>query len=218
MEKNRILWVMLSAALFIVVVLAGGLFFLKPQVEEKIAVNSGVAGVGRDFDVFEYVRGKSELPGFVEKDEEPREMVIVVGEVEENGMTRMEAEAKGEALVIKGKQPEKEAPSRIVRPAVVKVAKPAEIKPGEVKVKEYWIQTGSYSSHSRAEDMAAMLTSQGLSGRVTTREVDGRTFFRVRIGPYAEKAEAEKFLSWVQDVKGLETSYISLVYARRYIP
>ena len=101
---------------------------------------------------------------------------------------------------------------------MVKVAKPAEVKPGEVKVKEYWIQTGSYSNHSRAEDMAAMLTNQGLSGRVTTREVDGRTFFRVRIGPYAEKAEAEKFLSWVQDVKGLETSYISLVYARRYIP
>ncbi len=36
MEKNRILWVMLSAALFIVVVLAGGLFFLKPKVEEQI--------------------------------------------------------------------------------------------------------------------------------------------------------------------------------------
>ncbi|MBA7542158.1 hypothetical protein ES705_34477 [subsurface metagenome] len=62
MEKNRILWVMLSAALFLVVVLAGGLFFLKPQAEEEIAVSTGVAGVGRDFDVFEYVRGKSELP------------------------------------------------------------------------------------------------------------------------------------------------------------
>jgi DedD protein len=218
MEKNRILWVMLSAAFFLVVVLAGGLFFLKPLAEEEIAIDTGVAGVGRDFDVFEYVRGKSELPGLEEKDEEPQEMVIVVGEVEESGVMQMEAEAKEETLVIKEKQPEKEAPSRIVRPTVVKVAKPAEVKPRKVKVKEYWIQTGSYSSHSRAEDMAAMLTNQGLSGRVTTREVDGRTFFRVRIGPYAEKAEAEKFLSWVHDVKGLETSYISLVYARRYIP
>ncbi len=218
MEKNRILWVMFSAALFLVVVLAGGLFFLKPQAEEEIAVTTGVAGVGRDFDVFEYVRGKSELPGLEEKDEGPQEMVIVVGEVEESGVTQMEAEAKGKSPVIKEKQPEKEAPSATVRPAVVKAVKPAEVKPREVKVKEYWIQTGSYSSHSRADDMAAMLTNQGLSGRVTTREVDGRTFFRVRIGPYTEKAEAEKFLSWVQDVKGLETSYISLVYARRYIP
>jgi len=214
MEKNRILWVMLSAALFLVVVLAGGLFFLKPQAEEEITADTGVAGVGRDFDVFEYVRGKSELPGLEETDEGPQEMVIVVGEVEESGVTQLETEGKEESLVIKEKQP----PSVTVRPTVVKIAKPAEVKPVEVKVKEYWIQTGSYSSHSRAEDMAAMLTNQGLSGRVTTREVDGRTFFRVRIGPYAEKAEAEKFLSWVQDVKGLETSYISLVFARRYIP
>ncbi|GAH66323.1 unnamed protein product, partial [marine sediment metagenome] len=172
MEKNRILWVMLSAALFLVVVLAGGLFFLKPQAEEEIAVSTGVAGVGRDFDVFEYVRGKSELPGLEEKDEEPREMVFVVGEVEESGVTQMEAEAKEESLVIKEKQPAPPAPSRVVRPAVVKVAKTVEVKPREVKVKEYWIQTGSYYSHSRAEDTAAMLTNQGLSGRVTTREVD----------------------------------------------
>jgi len=218
MEKNRILWVMLSAALFLVVVLAGGLFFLKPKIEEEIAVNTGVAGVGQDFDVFEYVRGKSELPGLEEKDEGPQEMVIVIGEVEESGVTQMEAGAKEESPVIKEKQPAPPAPSVTVRPAVVKAVKPAEVKPREVKVKEYWIQTGSYSSHFRAEDMAGMLTNQGLSGRVTTREVDGRTFFRVRIGPYAEKAEAEKFLSWVRDVKGLETSYISLVYARRYIP
>ena len=101
---------------------------------------------------------------------------------------------------------------------MVKTVKPARVKPREIKVKEYWIQTGSYSSHSRAEDMAAMLNDQGLSGRVTTRDVEGRTFFRVRIGPYIQKAEAEKFLTWVQDVKGLETSYISMVYARRYIP
>jgi len=218
MEKNRILWVMLSAALFLVVVLAGGLFFLKPKAEEEIAVNTGVAGVGRDFDVFEYVRGKSELPGLEGKDEGPQEMVIVVGEVEESGVTQMQAEVKEESPVIKEEQPAPPAPSRVARPAVVKVVKPAEVKPREVKVKEYWIQTGSYSSHSRAEDMAAMLTNQGLSGRVTTREVDGRTFFRVRIGPYVEKAEAQKFLTWVKEVKGLETSYISLVYARRYIP
>ena len=213
MEKNRILWVMLSAALFLVVVLAGGLFFLKPQAEKEIAVNTGVAGVGRDFDVFEYVRGKSELPGLKETDEGPQEMVIVVGELEESGVTKLEKE---ESPVIKEKEPAPPAPSVTVRPTAVKIAKPVEVKPRDVK--EYWIQTGSYSSHSRAEDMAAMLTNQGLSGRVTTRDVEGRTFFRVRIGPYGQKEEAEKFLSWVQDVKGLETSYISLVYARRYIP
>ena len=36
-------------------------------------------------------------------------------------------------------------------------------------------------------------------------------FFRVRIGPYASRVEAEKFLAWVQRVDGLDGSYISEV-------
>ena len=37
------------------------------------------------------------------------------------------------------------------------------------------------------------------------------TYFRVRVGPYGNKGEAEKFLSTVRQIQGLESSYISMV-------
>ncbi len=83
---------------------------------------------------------------------------------------------------------------------------------------EYWIQTGSYRSESRAQEAAANLADQGLAPQMTTQVVAGQTFHRVRVGPYASNAEARKFLGWIRKVKGLEDSYVSLVYASRTAP
>jgi DedD protein len=85
-------------------------------------------------------------------------------------------------------------------------------------VKEYWIQTGSYSSASRAEEVMRALADKGLAAKTSTQQLDGQTHFRVRIGPYASKAEANKFLAWLQALKGFEESYISQVIARRTDP
>jgi DedD protein len=87
-----------------------------------------------------------------------------------------------------------------------------------VRVPEYWIQTGSFRSSTRAHELADALKQEGLAPQVTTREEEGQTYHRVRIGPYASKAEAQKFLDWIRRVKGLEGSYVSLVYARRIDP
>ena len=43
------------------------------------------------------------------------------------------------------------------------------------------------------------------------------TYFRVRIGPYTNKQEAEKFLAIVRRIQGLEASYISLVPGTRSV-
>jgi cell division protein FtsN len=87
-----------------------------------------------------------------------------------------------------------------------------------VTVTEYWIQAGSYTSSSRAQEVADALEDQGLICKITTRTLSGTTYYRVRIGPYMSKGEAEKFLEWVKAVKGFESSYISMVYAKRRNP
>ncbi len=53
----------------------------------------------------------------------------------------------------------------------------------------------------------------GLAGRVFSYAKSGDTYFRVRVGPYTNKQEAEKFLAIVRKIQGLEASYISLVGA-----
>jgi len=107
------------------------------------------------------------------------------------------------------------APVPAARPAV-KVAKAVPIKPpAQAKTArrtvDYWIQTGSYKSQDKAEELAALLSGKGLSARLFTNTSGNGTYYRVRIGPYGNKDEADKFLSIVKQIQGLESSYLSMV-------
>ena len=83
MERNRVLWVIFSISLFLVVVLAGGLYLLRPVSKQGTQVSAGQSSPVKGFDAFDYVRGKSELPALEEEPEQAEEMVIIVGEPED---------------------------------------------------------------------------------------------------------------------------------------
>lgn len=97
-----------------------------------------------------------------------------------------------------------------VRPATVRPAPLAKLTPA-APLHEFWVQVGSFASRSRADALGQRLSDQGIVSRVTTRTAGAEVFFRVRVGPYASRVEAEKFLAWVQRVDGLDGSYISEV-------
>ena len=82
-------------------------------------------------------------------------------------------------------------------------------------VKEYWIQTNSFLTIARAEEERKVITAKGFPAVIQTRVDGDRTFYRVRVGSYATKAEAEKFLYWIKDIEGFEGSQIFEVTARR---
>ncbi|MCF7949590.1 MAG: SPOR domain-containing protein, partial [Spirochaetia bacterium] len=42
-------------------------------------------------------------------------------------------------------------------------------------------------------------------------------YYRVRIGPYQEKEEALKFLTWVKEKEQFSSSYISQVYRNKTV-
>jgi cell division protein FtsN len=50
---------------------------------------------------------------------------------------------------------------------------------------------GAYSRVDDAEQQRARLAMLGYTARVTEREQSGRTVYRVRLGPYERKEEAE---------------------------
>jgi cell division protein FtsN len=80
---------------------------------------------------------------------------------------------------------------------------------------DYWIQTGSYKSQTKAEELSALLSGKGLTARLFSYSSSNVTYYRVRIGPYGNKGEAEKFLSIVKQIQGLESSYLSMVGATK---
>jgi cell division protein FtsN len=235
MERNRVLWVIFSISLFLVVVLAGGLYLLRPVSKQDTRVTAEETPSIKGFDAFEYVRGKTELPGLTEEPGEAEEMVIIVGEREETPTAKAPTEelpvrldeiqavtpvpekaVAPEPRVVSRPRATRPTPSAPVsRPAQKPAPQPA---PREVSVTEYWIQAGSYTSSSRAQEVAQALEDQGLVSKITTRAMSGKTYYRVRIGPYQSKPEAEKFLEWVKAVKGFESSYISMVYTKRRVP
>jgi cell division protein FtsN len=105
--------------------------------------------------------------------------------------------------------PKATAQTTAAKPAAV--AKPATT----ATVTEYWIQAASFTSRSRAEDLQRSLVEKGLSSLITIKEIDGTPYFRVRIGPYNAKTEADGWLVKVRQMAGCEEAYVSMQTVQR---
>lgn len=57
---------------------------------------------------------------------------------------------------------------------------------------EYLVQVGSYTKMEDAEAQRAKVTLAGVQAKVTTHEQNGRNYFRVRVGPFDRKEDAEQ--------------------------
>jgi DedD protein len=56
----------------------------------------------------------------------------------------------------------------------------------------YVTQVASLGTAASAQELAAKLQDEGYSAFVESAEVGGRTYFRVRVGPEADRSSAEK--------------------------
>jgi cell division septation protein DedD len=234
MDKQKILWVILSVSIFVVVILVAGIFLLKQNPATQTISPFSDTGTR----IYEYGAEKPQSP-VVEIPSSGLEVLnFTIGgqtpqEPSEQQPTQLPApQVPAAGIQISG------APA--VTPAAGGAAPPVSQKPSiqtktnasaaqrapaprapstprTVKVVEYWIQTGSYKSQSKAEDLADLLADKGLAGRIFSYTSGGSTFFRVRIGPYTNKEEANKFLGIVKGIQGLEASYISAVAGTRTI-
>jgi DedD protein len=78
----------------------------------------------------------------------------------------------------------------------------------------YWVQTGSFSTRVRADGVKEVLASKGIPSIIENRDLDGKTFYRVRIGPYTSQNEANYWLSLIKSI-GFEDSQVWTSQARR---
>jgi cell division septation protein DedD len=232
MEKQKIFWVILSVTVFVVVVLVVGLFLLKQGPAGLAAAPRAAAPAAVEparpspTGIYEFGREPSSVEGDTEV------LRFVIGGEE----TATSAAGTGSAPAAPGAEPSApalpSASSAAAKPApaapTASAAKPAAVKPAAAAPAapkpaaaawgpEYWIQTGSYKSQTRAEELSQTLAAKGLAGRVFSYAKTNETYFRVRIGPYANKQEAEKFLAIIKTIQGLEASYISQVSGTRSV-
>ena len=64
-------------------------------------------------------------------------------------------------------------------------------KPGAEPPFTYFVQAGAYTRGEDAEQQRANLALLGIAAKVSEREQSGRTVYRVRLGPYDKKEEAD---------------------------
>jgi cell division protein FtsN len=72
---------------------------------------------------------------------------------------------------------------------------------------EYFVQAGAFRTPEDAEAQRAKLAMMGLEARVTEREQSGRTVFRVRMGPFNKKDDAERTKERLDNI-GTETALV----------
>ena len=69
-------------------------------------------------------------------------------------------------------------------------AVPKSTKPG-AEAFTYYVQAGAYARPEDAEQQRAKVGLMGMSAKVTEREQSGRTMYRVRLGPFDRKDDAD---------------------------
>jgi cell division septation protein DedD len=74
----------------------------------------------------------------------------------------------------------------------------------------YWIQVLASPSLDNVELARSEIGDYGFGGRITTLQKDDVLYYRLRYGPFTVKDEAEKFLSWIQNLEKYSGAYISL--------
>ena len=105
------------------------------------------------------------------------------------------------------------AQSAPAKPAPKPAAKPA-AAPSKT-YDTYWVQTGAFSTKIRAESAKESLASKGITSIIDNRDIDGKTWYRVRVGPYTSEAEANYWLALVKSIDGFADSQVRLSQASR---
>lgn len=69
--------------------------------------------------------------------------------------------------------------------------------------KNFWVQVGSFNKKSGADTTRQSLSAQGIQSEIFTYTADnGSTGFRVRVGPYQTRSEAEYWMKLVEEKTG----------------
>jgi DedD protein len=98
------------------------------------------------------------------------------------------------------------------KPAPKEAAKPAA---NQKTYNNYWVQTGAFSTKIRAEGAKESLASKGITSIIDNRDIDGKTWYRVRVGPYTSENEANYWLALVKSIDGFADSQVRLTQVLR---
>jgi DedD protein len=72
----------------------------------------------------------------------------------------------------------------------------------------WWVQTGSFTNKNWADEARNQLFAKGINSIIENQTVDGKTWYRVRVGPYTSSNEADYWKSLISTINGFEAAQV----------
>jgi DedD protein len=219
-EMKKLLLVAVSVGVFLLVTVTVAIIILTPRAQtQEAAFSSSIPYAGRAQPSTETVNSTPVQPLSGNSQE--------TSNIDNSGTAVPADRNNGDSLTIQIPKPSTaavpdnpEAVSQPVRPqtASAQPANPPASRPAASApaarpaasraINDFWVQTGAFSAMVRAEDAKELLASKGLVSIIENREVNGRTWYRVRLGPYTSEREANYWLALVQSIEGFGESQV----------
>jgi DedD protein len=227
-EQKKLLWLSLSVCAFVLVLAATGLFLFAPQKGGATApATLGNVAAPKSADPQDFLMTPPPTPSFEEPRSEDGDVVVIYGEKPE-GLDKIlgpaiaapipalaPAAPRASTETVAPAAPK--TPATAIKPtagAAPAVAAKAQA-PKKAKTDEYWIQAASFMSRGRADDLKEALAAKGVASLISVKDIDGKSWYRVRIGPYPGKPEAEGWLGQLKGLPGCSEAYISKTVVER---
>jgi DedD protein len=234
MEQKKLLLVAISVGLFIVIVIGAAILAFSPMADTAIAAAqprpagmsnpippgqlSQPATVSASDYIKDGVQGLQTAPEGAALTDNTFHIKEASGtDAAEGGKIVVTVEPKTTAGVPDAAPAGKALPAAAARPKAAPVKTSAAVLPKATKpapkaqpktYDDYWVQTGSFSAMSRAEGVKETLAQKGINAIIENRDLEGATYFRVRIGPYTSQNEADYWLSLIKSIDGFEGSQV----------
>jgi len=78
-----------------------------------------------------------------------------------------------------------------------------------IRTTQYWIQAASFAERGKADGLRDGLASNGIASLIAVKDIAGKSWYRVRVGPYSSAAEATGWLAKVKLQRGCEEAYVA---------
>lgn len=109
------------------------------------------------------------------------------------------ADASPAAEPMRPSQPVSERPSTPAARTATPDRAPAVTRGETLASRAYWVQLISSPNRDTVEQAQRSLGEHQVHTRIQTKEIGDTVYYRLRLGPFSVREEAEKFLDWILD-------------------
>lgn len=239
MEQKRTLWIIATAGIFLLVVVGAALIFCRPFVKDPV-ISSVQQPVSPQASSDAWLNPVTVTePTTPAEPLQPNDVTVIsdTANVYSDTVTTIDLNAlaapndittvRDEAPVsvtAQGKSPAAAAVTKPVTTPAPAVEAVQPVKPKQqtaapaakkVTVTEYWVQAGAFSSREYAENAQDSISAYKIESEIFTKEVNGKIWYRVRMGPYKTETEADYWMTAIRSDPIFSEAYITEVKTQK---